>query len=91
MLLRKTEKVLKNPNFQVLERVREVEEPFYYEEIPHRKGNSIKLQTIKKFYPVDKPIPKRQIPVYREMTFDEIFRNALKMSEIYVIELEFKI
>lgn len=77
-------KLLKDPQFQVLENVKEVFEPFYYDsvnEINSRTGKRSD-RVVRKLYPTDKPIPKKLIPVYREMTFDELESALIAASEM---------
>ena len=77
-------KLLKDKQFQVLASVKEVEESFYYDYIPvkNSKNGRVTQHAVKKFYPKDKPFPKKQIPVYREMTFDELESALIAASEM---------
>ena len=80
------EKILKDPQFQVVTGIKEVSEPFYYEDVQRKSVKQGKtkytFQRVKKLYPKDQEAPKRQIPSYREMTFEELESALIAASEM---------
>ena len=77
-------KLIKDPQFQVITGVKEVEESCYYDHIPvvNQRTGKKSFKSVKRFFNKDNPPQKKQIPLFREMTFDELESALIAASEM---------